>query len=219
MGAHEEHRVRRTIFFCFAGPTASGKSTICRALAERESGLRLSISTTTRKPRATEVEGRDYYFVSDEEFQRRKLSGLFVEHATFSDHWYGTEAALNIERAIERGEDLLLDIDVQGVRALKEKFPGDVVTIFITPPNLKTLEERLRLRNQESKAEMAKRLQVAKQEFSTLISSGFSDYLLINDQLEETIARAIAILRAERLKIGRYTAEFLATIVGTAESR
>lgn len=204
---------RDYILFCFAGPGASGKSTICRELA-KEKNLRLSISTTTRAPRAGEKDGQEYYFIGQEEFSKRIKEGQFVEYASFGSQWYGTEKK-NFELAEQAGQDVLLDIDVQGVKSLKASFAPRVVTIFIMPPSWQILEERFLSRGADSPEQIKRRLETAREEVRILSEKGFSDYLLLNDSLDQAILSARSIIAAEKLKLGRYCESFLATLKGT----
>lgn len=192
----------KNILFCFAGPTASGKSTISKALAAEDSTLKLSISTTTRQPRAGEQDGREYFFVTPEEFEQRIKAGLFLEHAEFSGNRYGTEKR-NIELAFADGRDLLLDIDVQGVQQLKTLYPAQTVTVFVTPPSMAELLARLSKRGSETADQTRLRLETAQKEIALLGSQGFSDYLIVNDALADALVAARNIVNAERLRFSR----------------
>jgi len=195
-------KAREAILFCFCGPAASGKSTICRELLALDEKLRLSISTTTRAPRGEEVDGEDYFFVTPAEFQKRISAGKFLEHAVFNEKHYGTEIA-NLEQAEAEGSDLLLDIDVQGAESLKKLYPGRTVVIFVFPPSFSVLEERFRSRGTEDEAKIQARLKIAQQEIEKLRSPGFSDYYLENDDLRNALKNAQAITAAERCRFSR----------------
>jgi guanylate kinase len=197
-----------SILFLFCAPAASGKSTVCRHLLERDARLQRSISTTTRLPRDGEADGKDYYFVSDAEFRRRVKDACFTEYAEFGGYLYGTEKR-NIENADSSGADLLLDLDVQGVAQVKRLYPEKVVTIFIFPPSFQVLEERLQSRGTDSPERQEQRLALALGELKQLRSEGFSDYLLINDILEESIVAAQEIISAERQKFSRQNPKFI----------
>ena len=192
------------ILFAFCGPSASGKSTILRELAGQEPSLMLSISTTTRAPRGKETEGVDYYFVAEEEFEKRVANGLFLEHAAYGGCRYGTERR-NIEDASRISADLLLDIDVQGAESLKKEFKNQLVVTFVFPPSFDELVKRLEARATEGPEAIKKRISIAEQEIEKLLSPGFSDYLLINDDLTESIHLARAIILAERMSLPRQT--------------
>lgn len=203
---------RQTIFFCFCGPTASGKSTITRALKDRVDGLLLSTSTTTRAPRSGERHGEHYYFVDKITFERKVADGGFLEHATFAGEHYGT-AIDNLQRAEDAEKDLLLNIEVQGVAQLKKLYPGRVVTVFVFPPSFTVLEQRFDIRAADS-ASRDLRMQTAEAELRTLNDRDFSDYLVINDVIEEAIDVSAAIVLAERAKFARVPAEEMAKLLG-----
>lgn len=190
------------ILFCFCAPAASGKTTITRELIKSDPSLHLSISTTTRQPRPGEVHGREYFFVTREEFQEKIQRGEFLEHAAFADNFYGTGNE-NMDRAHAQGADLILDIDVQGAEQVRKLFPSRVVVVFVFPPSMEILRERLRSRGTEDEAKMQKRLNEATREIEKLSSPGFSDYLLINDELPQAIQKAREIVSTERLRCSR----------------
>ncbi len=205
-------RDRSLIFFCFCGPGASGKSTISRQLVASDPTLKLSISTTTRAPRGSEQNGREYHFVSEEQFQSLVDRSLFLEHATFGSRRYGTGEA-NLTEAVAAGQDLILDIDVQGAAELKRLFGPQVVTVFVFPPSFAELEFRFRARGTDSDERIEERLQLAEEEIRRLLAPGFSDYLLLNGELEVAFAHAQAIVSAERQRRARCTDAWLASIV------
>lgn len=194
------------------GPTASGKSTVGKALARSVSSLCVSISTTTRAPREGESDGVDYHFVTEAEFARRVSEGLFLEHAVFGSERYGTEKR-NTDRALIEKVDLLLTIDVQGVSFLKTHYPERTVVIFLFPPSFAVLEKRLAARATESMEETNKRLGIARKEIEILTSPGFSDYLVINDRVEDSLRSLRAICAAERGKLARIRKENLTQLV------
>lgn len=196
---------KERLLFCFCGPTASGKSTICREVVSHVKQAELSISTTTRPIRAGEKKGRDYFFVTPEEFTMRVRTGLFVEYAQYNSNYYGTEYR-NVDQAMEKGVDLVLDIEVQGVRQLKERYGKRVVVIFVIPPTVVELESRLRGRATEAEEVIRSRLLIAQQEIQILSSENFSDYLLVNDSLEESIRLGASIVEGERCRASRNTA-------------
>lgn len=200
------------LLFCICGPAGSGKSTVCRKLLSRSLGIRLSISTTTRSPRGNEQNGREYYFVSAEEFKDRIEQGRFIEWAEFNGNYYGTEM-LNIDLAKVGQEDLLLDIDVQGVKQLKKLFLSRLIVLFIFPPSFKALEHRLRLRATESEDDIQKRLSIARKEIEQLCCPETSDYLILNVHLKEAVAAAEAIVLAERCRLNNLRSEMVRKIV------
>lgn len=205
---------RRAILFCLCGPSGSGKSTICREILKRDTQLKLSCSTTTRKPRPGERDGIDYHFVTKDEFQLRIASGAFIEHAVFNGQQYGTERQ-TVEAGRRLGVDLMFDIDVQGVKNLKQICLGDVVTIFVCPPSMKILEERLVARGAENKEEIKARLQTAKKEIAVLRQPTFSDYLLVNSDMRDAVLQALQIVAAERVKLARFQPQALISILGS----
>ncbi|MFN8389035.1 MAG: guanylate kinase [Bdellovibrionota bacterium] len=204
---------RQPILFCFCGPAASGKSTIANAVASTDPRTMLSISTTTRAPRGAERDGIEYHFVSHEEFTNRIRSGAFIEHAEYSGKLYGTEKR-NVLDASANGKDLLLDIEVEGVKQMKQLYGPAVVTIFVFPPSLAVLEERLRKRGTEDEQKIQSRLNIARAEIAVLRSSGFSDYLIVNDDLAAGIESAFAIVRAERIRFTRAPSEQIERVFG-----
>lgn len=197
------------VFFCFCGPTGCGKTTLTKRLVQSDPSLFLSVSTTTRPPRAGELDGREYNFVTRDEFLSRVKNGQFVEFAEVSGQLYGTERT-NFERCLERGADLLLDIDYQGASALREEFGSQVCNIFVFPPSFAVLEQRLHSRaGNDSPERIAHRLEIAEREIAELTTPGFSDYFLVNDTVESSVGGAQAIIRAERMRFNRIPLEFI----------
>lgn len=154
-----------------------------------------------------------YFFLSEEEFVERIAKDAFIEHAEFGGKRYGTERR-NIDLAESSAVDLILDIDVQGVTRLKQLFPSQVVTIFVFPPSFAVLQERLRKRGTETQERRDERLRLAQEELHVLRGEGFSDYLLINDDLDTAIANAKAIVLAERQRLSRYSDANLRALFG-----
>jgi guanylate kinase len=184
-----------------SSPSGAGKTTLARRLLAADTSLRMSVSLTTRAPRSGEAEGTDYFFVDMPEFDRRKQAGELLEWAEVFGASYGTPKAQVLE-LIEAGTDVLFDIDWQGARSLKRQLPADVVGVFILPPDGKTLEQRLRGRKQDSDQVVARRLKAAASEIAHW---GEYDYVLVNADLEATVANLTGILAAERLKRTRQT--------------
>lgn len=177
-----------------SSPSGAGKTTLTNALRQRQPGVQFSVSHTTRKPRATEVNGREYHFIERDEFQRQVREGTFMEWASVHENYYGTSRA---EVAHARGaRALLFDVDYQGARQIKCAEP-DAITVFILPPDMTTLESRLRGRASEDEATLQRRFQAAKVEIEHY---GFFDYLLVNDDLELAIERLVAIFLAEECR-------------------
>lgn len=184
-----------TIVFIISAPSGSGKSTLVEKAQHIVPGLDFSISYTTRLPRGNEQNGIEYFFVSREEFEEMVRRDEFLEHAEVFGNCYGT-ARRFLKQAEREGHDLLLDIDVQGAEQIKRKLP-QAVSIFILPPDRKTLEARLRHRSLDAEHVIQRRLVTASREIENYEKY---DYILVNDRLEESIAGLAAILSAERLK-------------------
>jgi len=184
------------LLFCFIGPGASGKSSICTAVTEKRNDIQLSISTTTREPRPYEREGKEYYFIRKEEFKSRLDSGCFLEHALFAGNNYGTEK-INIDNAVLARKHLALDIEIQGVVQLKEQFKERVVVIFVCPPSLLELRERFQRRGTDSPERIQQRMDLAAQEIKIALSNDFSDFVIINDNLDKSIEIAESIILSE----------------------
>lgn len=185
-----------TNVFIISAPSGSGKSTLVDKLREQVPNLEFSISYTTRKPRGAEENGREYFFVSREQFEEMIRKDEFLEYArVFEVDYYGT-ARRFWHKAQEEGKDLLLDIDVQGAAQIRLKIPG-AVSIFILPPNRSELEQRLRSRGQDSEEKIERRLETARREIENYQKY---DYILVNDRLEESAEGLKAIVLSERLR-------------------
>lgn len=183
----------RGVLLIVCGPSGVGKTTMCHRLLERHEPLRFSISYTTRPPRGDEEEGVDYHFVDDEEFDRMREAGEFAEWADVHGHRYGT-ARSTIESAWEHGADLLFDIDYQGARQLKSTY-DHAEAVFVIPPSMEELRERLSGRGTESSESFQRRLDQATQE---LRQYELFDYLVTNDALAEAVDVLDAIYEAAR---------------------
>ena len=191
---------RRGILFVLSSPSGAGKTTLSRRLLSDDPGFTLSISTTTRPPRASETEGVHYYFVSKQRFGEMVRAGELLEHAFVFGHEYGTPRA-PVETAIQAGRDVLFDVDWQGAQQLRQSDLGPlVVTVFILPPSIASLEARLRARAQDSDGVIAGRMARARDEISHWAEY---DYVLINDDLDECYSRIGTIVAAERQRRDR----------------
>ncbi|HXF68091.1 MAG TPA: guanylate kinase [Burkholderiales bacterium] len=184
--------------FIVSAPSGGGKTSLIKALLEAEPALRLSVSYTTRPPRAGEVDGRDYHFVSPAQFERMLEAGEFLESAVIYGHRYGTSQKW-IEREFREGRDVLLEIDWQGARQVRRLMPG-AVGIFILPPSLEALESRLRSRAQDSAETIARRLAAAREEIGHVSEY---DYVIINEDFDRAALDLRSIIRAERLRLSR----------------
>lgn len=179
--------------FIISAPSGVGKSTIIRSVLAECPKLKFSVSCTTRPPRPEEVPGKDYFFIGKEEFRNGINSGRFLEWAEVHGEYYGTDVH-PIEKWLKAGNNVLLDIDVQGARLVRCAYPT-AQTIFVLPPSLNVLKERLRNRGTESEEQLAVRFAAAQRE---LLEAPWYDYIVINDDLQEAIADMKAILRAGR---------------------
>jgi guanylate kinase len=187
-----------TTVFIISAPSGSGKSTLTHRLIAEIPSLRFSISYTTRAPRGQEVNGKDYFFIARDEFEKRARNGEFLEHAEVFGHHYGTHIG-ELDRAAAENVDLILDIDVQGARQLKEKYPA-AVSIFILPPSREVLEQRLRARSQDAEPVIARRLLEAAEEIRNYSQY---DYVLVNAQVEASLDTLKAIVKATRSRRDR----------------
>lgn len=202
--SHDSPPPRRGIIFILSAPSGAGKTTISRAALREIAGLEASVSLTTRAPREGETEGTDYCFVNEDEFKRRRSGGQLAEWARVFESSYGTPRA-PLDAAVAAGRDILLDIDVQGARQIRSSYPDDAVTIFVLPPSFAELEERLRRRATESETKIQHRLRRAREEAEAYPEY---DYLIINAEVRDSIARLETIVNAERLRVGRLRGDF-----------
>ncbi|HWZ29860.1 MAG TPA: guanylate kinase [Bryobacteraceae bacterium] len=191
-----------TTVFIISAPSGSGKSTLTRELVERVPALRFSVSYTTRPPRGNERNGREYYFISREEFEGRAARGEFLEHAEVFGNYYGTHSS-ELDRAAAEGVDLVLDIDVQGARQLKSRIPP-AVSIFILAPSRQILEQRLRTRSQDSDEVIARRLRDAAEEIRNYTRY---DYVLVNREVKSSVDTLVSIVEATRSRRDRMEQE------------
>ena len=192
---------RRGLLLVLSSPSGAGKTSITRALVEREPGLRLSVSVTTRPQRPGEVDGQHYFFIDEARFTQMAEAGELLEHATVFGNRYGTPRSF-VEAALGRGEDIITDIDWQGTQQLKQNLRADLVSIFILPPTVGALEQRLRARAQDSDEIVRQRMSKSADEMSHWPEY---DYVIINDDIESAFAQVRAILAVERLKRERQT--------------
>ena len=191
----------RGIIFIISAPSGAGKTTLIKGLLQRFPEMALSVSYTTRLRRAGEVNGRDYRFVTPGRFSTMRSGRAFAEWAGVHGYLYGTPRA-PLERAIRRGQDMLLDIDVQGARKIKRQYPA-AVSIFILPPSWRELEKRLALRGTDRKETIRKRLDNARREIREILRY---DYFVVNRDLRIALESLQAVVRAERLRVSRLTA-------------
>lgn len=186
----------RGLMMVLSSPSGAGKTTITRKLLESEPNLSLSISVTTRAPRPKEQTTHDYFFIDIPDFENMVAQNQLLEHAKVYGNYYGTPRA-PVEKALAAGKDVLFDIEWRGTQQLAEKAHEDLVSIFILPPSWQELERRLRARNQDNEEEINNRLEKAAGDMSHWAEY---DYVIINNDLEESITAVKAILHSERLK-------------------
>lgn len=187
---------RRGVMLIVSSPSGAGKTTISRLLLEREPDLTMSVSVTTRPRRPSEISGRDYEFITREEFDRLVARDELLEHAEVFNHCYGTPRA-PVEKALAVGRDVLFDIDWQGTRQVAKTARADMVSVFILPPSFSELERRLRTRAQDSEEAVARRMAKASDEISHWEEY---DYIIVNEDVELSVNAVQAILSAERHK-------------------
>jgi guanylate kinase len=177
--------------FVITGPSGVGKGTLIRALLERVPELELSVSATTRRPRPGETQGVDYHFLADEEFDERVAAGDFVEWAEYSGRRYGTLRS-ELEDRVKAGVPVVLEIEVQGARQVRETVP-DAVQVFIAPPSVEALKVRLVGRGTDDPEEVERRLQVAREELAAQDEFG---HVVVNDRLEDAAERLVGVVRS-----------------------
>ena len=192
---------RRGLMLVISSPSGAGKTTLTRRLLDADNGVNLSVSATTRTPRPNETDGVDYWFKSHAEFEGLITQNDFLEWAKVFDHYYGTPRAATEEK-LDKGYDILFDVDWQGADALHDKMPNDVVSVFILPPSIAALESRLSLREGSTPDLVARRMRDAKREIQHWRRY---DYAIVNDDLELAFAQLVSILKTERLKRLRQT--------------
>lgn len=185
---------RRGLMLVLSSPSGAGKTTLSRRLLQADSNVVMSISVTTRPKRPNEIEGQDYFFVSDAKFEQMKKSGEFLEHATVFGHRYGTPRQAVMD-ALDAGRDVLFDIDWQGTQQLKEKAGDDVVGVFVLPPSRAELERRLRSRAQDSEEVVQQRMEKANDELSHWAEY---DYVILNNDIQHAMGELEETLRVER---------------------
>ena len=190
---------RLGVLVVISSPSGTGKTTICKKLISKDKNLYLSISVTTRKKRDTEVEGVDYFFKTKEEFMSLKKEDQFVETALVFDNFYGTLKTQVVDK-LKKGIDVIIDIDWQGTRQINSFMEGNVVKIFLLPPSLKELSNRLSARGSDSLKEIDFRMSKAVKEIEHFKEY---DYVLINNDVEEIYSKINQILDVERLKLSR----------------
>ncbi len=186
------------LLLVLSGPSGSGKDTILTELEKRESNVKISISMTTRKPREWEIDGVHYYFVTEAYFMRQLESGQVLEHAQYGGNYYGTPKN-PVDTWLNEGKTVILKIEVQGAEKIRNLYPSSV-SVFLMPPSLKVLEERLRKRESEEEEEISRRMLTAIGEIKRSIDY---DYYIINDIVNYAVSDICAIIQAEKQKTSR----------------
>jgi guanylate kinase len=187
------------VLYVVSGPSGAGKSTVIKKALDKVEGFAFSVSYTTREKRPDEIEGEDYFFVSEEKFHDLKEQGEFLEYAEVHGYYYGTSKSF-IKEKLDKGFNIVLDVDVQGSLNVKKEMPYDSVLIFVVPPSYKELQKRLRGRGTENERDLKKRLEDSRWEIQRMDEF---DYLLENNDVPESVNRLISIIIAEQLKISR----------------
>ena len=186
----------RGLVLIISSPSGAGKTTICKKLIEEVNNLNLSVSVTTRLKRSDEVDGKDYFFRSDKEFDDMVKQEKFLEYAKVFDYSYGTLKS-EIDTKIINGINVIVDIDWQGTRQIEQHIPDDIVKIFILPPSINELEKRLGARATESQDSFKKRMSEARKEISHYLEY---DFIIINDDIQESVNKIKTILHSESLR-------------------
>ncbi len=187
---------RRGVMFVLSSPSGAGKTTMTRRLLAQDPAIAMSVSVTTRQPRPGERDGEDYYFITKDRFAELEADGQLLEHARVFDNYYGTPRG-PVEEALSQGKDIVFDIDWQGAQQLAEASADDLVKIFILPPNMRELEQRLRTRAQDSDEVIAKRMSKSEAEISHWAEY---DYVLVNENIDRAMGELLSIVTAERMR-------------------
>jgi len=188
----------RGVLIVISGPSGAGKGTICQELLNKNDNIYLSVSATTRQPRQGEIDGENYYFLKQEEFEERVKNNGFIEYANVHGNYYGTPK-LNVEKMLEEGKDVILEIDIQGALKVKENF-SEGVFIFILPPSMDELKRRIIKRGSETEESLMTRFKNAYQEINYVSKYNYS---VVNDTLEVAVSKVEAIITAEKCRVDR----------------
>ena len=197
---------KQGLLIVLSGPSGSGKNTVCDMAKEVMPNIWESVSMTSRKPRKGEVDGKDYYFVSEEEFEKNIEEGKMLEHAKFAGNYYGTPRE-SVQKQLDAGKDVLLVIEIQGALQIKEKIP-QALFVFLLPPSMKELKRRLRMRKTETEEKLMERFETAYKEINELPKY---NYVIVNDKADEAARKLKAIINAEKCRVDRIEEVFLDT--------
>ena len=197
---------KQGLLIVLSGPSGSGKNTVCDMAKEVMPNIWESVSMTSRKPRKGEVDGKDYYFVSEEEFEKNIEDGKMLEHAKFAGNYYGTPRE-SVQKQLDAGKDVLLVIEIQGALQIKEKIP-QALFVFLLPPSMKELKRRLRMRKTETEEKLMERFETAYKEINELPKY---NYVIVNDKADEAARKLEAIISAEKCRVDRIEEVFLDT--------
>lgn len=190
---------RKGLLLVVSGPSGAGKGTICKSILEQNDHIKLSVSATTRKPRTGEVHGVNYFFIDKEEFKKMIEQGEFLEYAQIYDNFYGTPKSAIME-TLEKGQDVILEIEMQGARQVKEVYPEGIF-VFVLPPSLKELKNRIVGRGTETAEEIEKRFSCAFEEIKQIDDY---DYFIVNQDVEKSVKELESIISSEKNKVTRY---------------
>ena len=193
----------------FSAPSGCGKGTMLAEIL-KDASFRCSVSATTRKPREGEIDGVNYYFITNEDFEQRVAEGRFLEHAGYCDHYYGTRRS-EVDPDLEQGMSVILEIEVKGAMKVRESRP-DALLVFIAPPSVQELSRRLHKRGTETDEVIAKRVAAAYEE---LTYAPKYDYIIVNDALEDAVSDFFAVVRAEQLN-KKFMSEFIDEVLKNA---
>lgn len=197
---------KQGLLIVLSGPSGSGKNTVCDMAKEVMPNIWESVSMTSRKPRKGEVDGKDYYFVSEEEFEKNIEEGKMLEHAKFAGNYYGTPRE-SVQKQLDAGKDVLLVIEIQGALQIKEKIP-QALFVFLLPPSMKELKRRLRMRKTETEEKLMERFETAYKKINELPKY---NYVIVNDKADEAARKLEAIINAEKCRVDRIEEVFLDT--------
>ena len=190
---------RKGLMLVLSSPSGAGKTSLCKKIVSSDKNITLSVSSTTRPKRKSEIEGKDYFFYSEKEFIKQKEKNTFIETAKVFDFYYGTPKKF-VENNLNEGKDILFDIDWQGTQKLSDYSSSDLVSIFILPPSTDELKKRLKRRAEDSDEILENRMSKAKSEISHWVEY---DYVLINEDINKCLENILVIIQAERSKRSR----------------